>query len=69
MAEKTSVELTAETFNLLNRENFSSINNIVGNMPPPFRVTGRADRTPSQPLGFASEHNPRLIQLGVRIKF
>jgi len=69
VAEKTSVELTAETFNLLNRENFSSINNIVGNMPPPFRVTGRADRTPSQPLGFASEYNPRLIQLGVRIKF
>jgi len=63
------LELTAEAFNLFNRLNYASINNTVGNMPPPFSVTGRHDRRPTDPLGFTSAFDPRRIQLGVRVQF
>lgn len=64
-----ALELMIEGFNLFNRLNFASINNIVGVMAPPFRVQGREDRSPSQPLGFTSAYEARKIQLGVRLKF
>jgi hypothetical protein len=69
LAEKGHVQFTAEAFNLLNRLNFASVNNVVGNMPPPFNVTGRNDRLPTQPLGFTSASDPRRLQLGVRLSF
>jgi hypothetical protein len=69
LTEKASVELLAEGFNLANHLNFASVNNTVGNLEPPFRVTGRSDRTPSQPLGFTSAFEARRIQLGVRFRF
>lgn len=73
-AETRSLELTAETFNLFNRLNFASINNTVGPGTPgadpsTFRVTGRSDRRPIDPLGFTSAFDPRRIQLGLRLRF
>lgn len=67
--EKHNFELTAEAFNLFNRTNFASVNNTVGIIPGPFNLTGRTDRTPSQPLGFTSASDPRRLQFGVRIIF
>lgn len=69
-SERRNVEFTAEFFNLTNRLNFSSVNNVVGpTMAPPFNVSGRRDLTPSQPLGFTAAFPPRRIQLGARITF
>jgi len=67
--ERRQVELLAEGFNLLNNLNYSSVNNTVGLMRGPFAVTGRHDRSPSEPLGFTSAFDPRRIQLGVRVSF
>jgi len=69
VAEHKKLEFTAEAFNLLNKLNYSSVNNMVGNMPGPFDVTGRDDRSPSQPLGFTSAFDARKIQLGLRLNF
>ncbi len=63
------LELMVEAFNLMNRQNLASVNNIVGLMKGPFHVTGRADRLPTEPLGFTSVYDPRRVQLGVRLKF
>jgi hypothetical protein len=67
--ETTSLDFTAEAFNLFNHLNYASINNVVGNITGPFNLTGRADRTPSQPLGFTSAFDSRRIQLGARVRF
>jgi hypothetical protein len=69
VTEQTKLELIAETFNVLNRLNFQSVNTTVGTMTGPFNVRGRRDRSPSQPLGFTSAYDPRSIQLGVRITY
>jgi hypothetical protein len=58
-----------EAFNLFNRLNYASVNNIVGPITGPFNLSGRDDRTPSQPLGFTSAYDPRRIQLGLRLAF
>lgn len=68
-SETRRLELTFEAFNLFNRLNFASINNTVGVIPPPFNLTGRRDRRPSEPLGFTSAFDPRRIQLGFRLHF
>jgi hypothetical protein len=68
-SEKRSIELMFEAFNLFNRLNYASINNTVGVIPPPFNLTGRRDRQPSEPLGFTSAFDPRRIQLGFRLSF
>lgn len=68
-SEKRSLELMFESFNLFNRLNYSSVNNTVGVIPPPFDLTGRNDRQPSEPLGFTSAFDPRRIQLGFRLNF
>ncbi|MBI3473990.1 MAG: TonB-dependent receptor, partial [Candidatus Solibacter usitatus] len=69
MGEQRALELMAEGFNLFNHLNLGSVNNTVGDMPGPFRVEGRRDRTPSQPLGFTAAYDARRVQLGLRFSF
>jgi TonB dependent receptor len=69
--ESRSLELTAEGFNLLNRTNFKSLNNTVGNvrlqdLPSPL-VGVRGN--PTSPLSFASAFDPRQFQFGVKVNF
>lgn len=68
--EKASLLFTAEGFNIANRTNYATVNNIVGsNFAPPFNVNGTASLSPSQPLGFTAALPKREIQLGVRLSF
>jgi hypothetical protein len=68
--EKYSLRFIAEGFNIANRTNYASVNNIVGSdFAPPFNVHGTASLSPSQPLGFTAALPKREIQLGVRLSF
>jgi hypothetical protein len=80
MGEKASVQLLAEGFNLFNRTNFASVNNVVGpsfGLPTAlggtgattFNVSGSSTAGPSTPLGFTSAFPMRQLQLGIRIGF
>jgi hypothetical protein len=65
-----SLNFTAEGFNIANRTNYASVNNIVGaTFAPSFNVHGTAALSPSQPLGFTAANAKREIQLGVRLAF
>ena len=71
--EDVGLEILAEGFNLFNRVNYGSVNNVIGtsnaDLTSGVRVKGRLDRLPSQPLGFTSVFDPRRFQLGVRLTF
>ena len=68
--ERSSLQLTADAFNLLNRTNYSTVNDEVGPaFAPPFNVHGSAQLLPSQPLGFTADFPKREIQLGLRMNF
>jgi hypothetical protein len=67
--ESARLEFMAEGFNVFNRLNFGGVNNVVGLLPGPFRLEGRKDRSPSEPLGFTSAHEVRRLQLGLRLVF
>jgi hypothetical protein len=80
IGEKASLQLLAEGFNLFNRTNFASVNNVVGpsfGLPTAlggtgattFNVSGNSAANPSTPLGFTSAFPMRQLQLGVRIGF
>lgn len=67
---RTQTELTLEAFNLLNRTNYSGVNQVFGNQAVAAgRVQGRADISPTAPLGFTSAFPARQLQLGVRLRF
>ena len=69
-SEHMSLDLTVEAFNLLNRLNFSSVNNTVGAFfPTTVNVRGNHDVGPSSPLGFTSAFDARRIQLGAKFRF
>jgi hypothetical protein len=69
-AEKYNLQFTAEGFNVTNRTNYATVNNIVGaDFAPPFNVEGTNKLSPSQPLGFTAAFPKRDIQLGVRLDF
>lgn len=69
-ASEYKLEAIAEAFNVFNRVNYSSINNIVGTMPfSDYRVEGNRNAKPTEPLAFTSAFDPRQIQLGVKLKF
>ncbi|HXO38605.1 MAG TPA: TonB-dependent receptor [Candidatus Acidoferrum sp.] len=80
MGERANLQLLAEGFNLVNRTNYASVNNVVGpNFGLPvalggsgfttFNVKGSAALSPSTPLGFTSAFPMRQFQLGLRIGF
>ncbi len=69
LTEKASLQVIAEAFNLFNRTNFASVNNVVGVIGPPFDLHGSSALSPSQPLGFTSAFPKRQMQLGVRLNF
>jgi hypothetical protein len=79
LREKASLTFTAEAFNLANRTNYATVNNIVGAaFAPPFNVHGIKPGTvlsdgtvvsPSTPLGFTAAFPKREVQLGVRLTF
>jgi hypothetical protein len=70
-SDRTRVCFTIEAFNLLNRTNFQSVNNIVGDVPiaalPTPLIGRRAD--PTLPFSFTAANDPRQVQLGVRFEF
>ncbi len=69
LGEKARLQFLAEGFNLFNRTNFASVNNVVGVIAPPFDLSGSSTSSPSQALGFTSTFPKREIQLGVRLSF
>lgn len=76
LGERSQLQILAEGFNIFNRANFSSVNNIVGPTCPECSVLGRTfvqsglgSVIPSQGLGFTSALSPRQFQLGARLVF
>jgi hypothetical protein len=70
LTEKITLELLVESFNLANRTNYASINNVVGAaFGPPFDAHGNAALSPSEPLAFTSDFPKREVQAGVRLTF
>jgi hypothetical protein len=73
LTEKSNLQFMAEGFNIFNRTNFASVNNVVGVIAPDpvlgFRLHGSQNFSPSQPLGFTAVQPKRQIQLGLRFSF
>ncbi len=80
LTEKATLQFTAEGFNLANRTNYASVNNVVGpvfglpsalggNGATTFNVHGSAALSPSAPLGFTSDYPKREFQLGLKLSF
>jgi hypothetical protein len=75
MGDRANLQLLAEGFNLANRTNYASVNNVVGpsfGLQPgftTFNVSGTASRPASAPLAFTSAFPMRQLQLGIRIGF
>jgi hypothetical protein len=80
LGENANLQLLAEGFNLLNRTNYASVNNVVGpvfGLPTAlggggattFNVHGQVCQSVSQPLCFTSAFPKRQIQLGARFSF
>lgn len=63
--EKVNLQLLAGGFNIANRSNYASVNNVVGpdfGLTPgftTFKVSGNAALLPTQPLAFASAYAKR----------
>jgi len=67
--EKANLQLLAESFNLTNRTNYASVNNIVSPNLTNFNASGSAAFLPTTPLGFTSAYPKREFQLGFRLDF
>lgn len=83
MSERSNLSLVAEGFNLFNRTNFASVNNVVGptfGLPTAlggqaflgaqsFKVHGSVQQIVNSPLAFTSAFPARQLQLGLRVGF
>ena len=70
LGENSGLQFMAEGFNIPNRTNYASVNNVVGaDFAPSFNVHGAASLSPSQPLGFTAALPKREVQLGLRFDF
>jgi hypothetical protein len=69
LSENAVLQVMAEGFNLFNRTNYASVNNVVGVIGPPFDLRGNPALSPSTPLGFTSAFPKRQFQFGVRLTF
>jgi hypothetical protein len=70
LGESASLRFTAEGFNITNRTNFATVNNVVGpTFGPSFNVHGDSVISPNRPLGFTAALPKREVQLGIRIDF
>ena len=83
MTEKSDIQFVAEGFNLFNRLNFASVNNVVGPSfglakalggqaflgAQNFNVHGSVQPITNAPLAFTSAFPARQLQFGVRIGF
>jgi hypothetical protein len=69
LSDKANLQLMLEGFNIFNRTNYASVNNVVGVIGPPFDLHGSSALSPSQPLGFTSAYPKRQLQFGVRLSF
>ena len=68
--DRYNLQFLAEGFNIANRTNYASVNNIVGAaFAPPFSIHGTASLSPSQPLGFTAAFPKREVQVGIRFDF
>jgi hypothetical protein len=69
--ERRNLEFLAEGFNLLNRTNFKSLNNTVGDITVedlPRPLVGQRG-IPTAPLSFTSAFDPRQFQFGLKVNF
>ena len=69
--KRWNLEVIAEGFNLANRTNFRTVNQVVGDvplqsLPNPIRAFRG---TPDQPLAYTSAFEPRQFQFGVKINY
>ncbi len=74
LGDRAGLTLIAECFNLLNRTNYSGVNNEVpttatGFANLPANPTGIVSFLPNTPLAFTSDYNRRQFQLGARLTF
>jgi len=83
MSERSTLQFVAEGFNLFNRTNFASVNNVVGptfGLPTAlggqaflgaqnFNVHGSVQQITNSPLAFTSAFPARQLQLGLRVGF
>lgn len=69
----TRVEFIVEGANLLNKTNFTSVNDVIGRTSPllfgPFDQEGTSDLPRTSPLGYTSAAAGRQIQFGLKIAF
>jgi hypothetical protein len=70
------LEFSVESLNIFNHTNFASVNDILGNNPASpdyntgtFKLKGRKDRGPGQPLSFNAAFDPRRVQFGLKYIF
>ncbi|MBL8173799.1 MAG: hypothetical protein JNK48_03970, partial [Bryobacterales bacterium] len=71
IGDRAQIEAIGEGFNLLNRTNFRTVNNVVGDVPIAALPSPIApNRGPvTTPLAYTSTLNPRQFQVGLKLSW